>query len=274
MKATIYFNPTNIDAVLMQGEKRNLPMFHQNVKLFRGVDNNIQFTLKDSDRQSYKALGQDIRCVIVNPYNHQLMLTRYLYPENEEKGIYKLKLTPGDVQEWSAGFYQYSLTLIGDDATETMFYTTLDQDVTGTLELIEKPFPEFVPSHLVKDEDWTMVNYNNIVHPYSTTFITSRFAGDANKDYHDALQTFSVLFDNFTGDFWVQGSLEDNPTNTDVDWFNISVDPISNADVLHLTNASGIRVYNFVGNYVWLRFKYATYEPGPTGTIKKVWLKN
>lgn len=274
MKATIYFQPPRIEAILMRGAHRALPMFHSDVKVFRGVDNNIEFSLKDSDRQVFKALGKEIRCVILNPFNQQLMMTRYLVPENEQKGIYKLKITPGDIQEWSAGFYQYSLTLIDDDSTETMFYTAPDQEVTGKLELIEKPYPEFTPSKKITPEDWTTINFNNDTHPYSETSVTSRFAGDASKDYHDALQTFSALFDNFTGEFIIQGSLEENPGFLEDGWFNISVDPTSNADIMTFTNFSGIKVFNFVGNFVWIRFKKVVYEPGPTGDITKIWLKN
>jgi hypothetical protein len=291
-KAVIFYDPLQVEAVLLVGERLNLPMFHKDLRIFRGVDNTITFNLKDSDRQPVKILGQSIRAVIVNPYNQELMLTKFLYNKDEQNGIYELRLTPGDVQQWSAGFYQYSLTLIdGDTGAETLFYTTLDQDVTGRLELIDKPFPEFVPSKLIKKDDWTLVNYNNVTQPFTVTYITSRFPGDANKDYKDALQTFSVLLKNFTGTLYLQASLEENPGTTDDGWFNVSVDPVSNADFLSYTQATGINVYNFVGNYVWLRFKYIVgvnpiqFEPYEQdeydryswecrfGEILKIWLK-
>jgi len=288
-KAVIFYDPPKVEATLFVGERWNVPLFHKELKLFRGVDNVVEFILKDSDRQPVKILGQSIRCVIINPYNQELMLTKYLYNKDELNGLYELRLTPGDIQEWSAGFYQYSLTLInGDTGQETLFYTTLDQDVTGRIEIIDKPFPEFVPSKLISKDDWTMVNYNNVRQPFTVTYVTSRFPGAALRDNHAAKQTFSLLLKKFTGTFWVQGSLEENPGEED-GWFNISVDPITNSDHLTYQEATGINVYNFDGNFVWVRFKYIQgttggqnepYMPDPHnnwrdrfGEVEKVWLK-
>ena len=269
-KAVLYFDPQIIDITLYQGERKNLPMFHRDLKIHRGVDNKLHFELKDSDRKPVRSFGKTLRCIVVNPYNQQLMLTKYLEEENELKGKYILKLTPGDCQEWSSGFYTYCIIVQDADGSEELLYTTLDQNVTGRLELIDRPFPEFTPSHLIEALDWQQINSDPNPMTNNNIWVTSRFPGDAQKNYGDALQTFSILLDNFSGNFWVQGSLED-AVLTEQDWFNISVDGVS--DGITYTNATGINCYNFQGNYVWIRFKYQPL-PYQTGSIKKIFLKN
>lgn len=269
-RATIFYAPQRLEAVLLEGERLNFPMFHFDLKIFRGVDNKIQFDLKDSDRKPVKMFNRTFKCIIVNPFNRELMLTKYLDPIDERKGTYSLKLTPGDIQQWSAGFYNYSITLTDECGDESLFYTTLDQDVTGRLELIDKPFPAFTPSHLITKDDFIQINFDSNPVTNQNFWITSRFAGDAQKNYNDALHTFSILTNDFTGYFWIEGSLEDNPTAT-TGWFNISVDGIS--DVVYFEHDTKLNVFNFEGNYVWLRFRYQP-TPYQTGSIEKIWLKN
>jgi hypothetical protein len=259
-----------MEAVLLQGERLNYPMFHKDLKLFRGVDNTIQFDLKDSDRKPVRMFNNTFKVIIVNPYNRQLMLTTYLFNEDERAGKYSLRLTPGDIQEWAGGFYHYSIILVDECGGEQMLFTTLDQDVTGRFELVDKPLPEFTPSHLIKTEDFTQIQFDSNPVTNKNFWISSRFAGDAQKNFADGLHTFSVLTENFSGHFWIEGSLEDNPTAAPA-WFNISVDGIS--DVIKFTNSSQLDVFNFEGNYVWIRFRFQP-DAYQTGNIKKVWLKN
>jgi len=273
-KAVLYQDQIQVEACLFVGQKWNDPMYHKDIKIFRNVNNNIEFILKDSDRLPVKILGQSVRCIVVNPYNDELMLTRFLVNTDEQNGIYTLKLTPGDIEDWSAGFFQYCITLVNnDDGTESLFYTTLDQEVTGKIELLDAPFPKFAPSKLILPKDWTAINFNNINPPLSVTFVTSRFPGSAFKDIHTALQTFSIKTTNFSGTFYVQGSLEENPDTSNGGWFNIPIDPTTNTDNIQYNNYTGMDIYNFDGNYVWLRFQYIVFNPRPIGTIDRIWLK-
>lgn len=270
VKATLFYNPQVVEATLFVGERRNLPMYHSEIKIFRGVDNVIEFSLKNSDRQPVKLFNYSFKVIVTNPYNGQLMLTKYLYNVDEQKGKYSLKLTPGDIQEWSAGFYQFCVLKIDECGDEELFFTTLDQDVTGRFELIDKPFPAFTPSHLIVPEDFTQIQFDSNIVTNQNFWVTSRFPGDAQKNFSDGLHTFSILTDNFSGMFWIEGSLEENPVLSS-DWFNIPVDGIS--DVIQFTNSSQLDVFNFEANLVWVRFKYQP-MPYQTGKIAKIWFKN
>jgi hypothetical protein len=279
--AILYYIPLTLQLAQMGGERFNFPMFRKDLSIFRGVDNIIEFDIKDSFRIPVTMLQHNLKCIVTNPYNQELMLVKYLYNKDDTKGIYELRLTPGDIQTWSAGTYNFCVVATDINGIETIFYTTQDQDVTGTFQLIDKPFPAFVPSHLVRSEDFTMVNYNNLAaivnqtyntpNPITITFITSRFSGGAQKNLSSGLATFSILLNNFTAKFYVQGNLEENPITED-GWFNIPVDPITDGDHIDFKNAHGIHVHNFEGNYNWLRFKYEIILYN-YGSVEKIWLK-
>lgn len=273
--------PPKLELMLLDGRRLNSPMFRKDLKLFRGVDNTIEFELKDVYQMPVSLTGQDLKCIITNPFNQELMLVRHLYNKDAANGLFELRLSPGDIQKWSAGNYTFCITVTDINGIETLFYTTMDQDVTGTFELIDKPFPAFTPSYLFKSEDFVMNTYNNLSailnqtintpNPITIDFITSRVEGGAQKNLSSGLATFSVLLNHFTGKLYVQGTLEENPL-TEEAWFNIPFDPIDNSDHAEFQDAHGIHVFNFEGNYNWVRFKYVVTIYN-YGNIEKVWLK-
>ena len=272
-KAILYYDPQTIQISTLTGASYNLPMYRKDLKIFRGVDNNISIEIKDSDRQPFVVYERQLKCYIVDSVSNELKLVKYLYNLNEEQGIYELRLSIGDTINWDSGFFYFSVVMINDDNSETLFYTTLDQEIVGTLELIDKPLPIFKKSYLIEEKDWTMNNYNQIMMPFSTDYITTRFPGDGQKDLNNSLQSFSVTMHDFTGTVWVQGSLAENPL-VQADWFNIPVDPANpENDYLAYTSFSGIDSYNFTGNYIWVRFKYQVTSMN-SGKIKKVWYKD
>lgn len=260
-KSVSYFIPQTFVITLLEGDRINLPMFRRDIKIFRGVDNNIDFELRDADRKPIKLLDRNIQIVITNPENQELMLVRNVEITDERKGKYRLKLTPGDIQSWSQGFYQFGAILIEDDGAEYPLYTDTAQNNTGKLILVDAPFPSFIPSTLLTEQNFQSVN---------GAMVSQRLRGDAQKNYQDGLQTFSVQTDNFTGKLWVQGSLEDNPTQ-DGEYFDIYVG--STAPYIEFTNSTITEPFNFDGNFVWIRFKYIP-DSANVGNIEKIWYKN
>lgn len=261
IKNYVYFDPQVIHVTLYEGNKINLPMYQKHIKLFRGLTNKVTIEIRDSDRKPVRVLNHNIQVFVTSPSNTDLMISKEASIVDERKGLYEFVLFPGEVQNWPAGFYTYSVILQDEDGTETPLFVDLAQNATGTFELIDKPLPAFQPSTLISPEDFLFIN---------GAYISGRFPGDAQKHYKDSLHSFSVNLTDFTGKLWVQGSLEEYPTQ-DGEYFDIHIGNL--APEVDYVNFTGIDLFSFTGNYVWIRFKYLP-DISNTGTFDKIWYKN
>lgn len=283
-RGILFYDPARVELTLLEGERYNLPMYAKNINLFRGIDNTVEFSIKDSDQQPYTGYANNFLCVITNLYQPGLTLTKYLYELDPGNGIYSLTLTCGELQKWSTGAYNYSVIMQNVDGTQNILYTTLDQEITGVFDLIDQPYPIQQYSYYIGStvppttppnstaKDWTMVLYNPIASPPVTDFISSSFAGNGQKNINDALSSFTLNLNNFTGTFWLQATLDYTP-QTDADWFNVPIDPLNpNNNFINFTADSDLHVYSFQGNFIWIRFRYEVTSMSP-GSINRIWLK-
>lgn len=124
----------------------------------------------------------------------------------------------------------------------------------------------------------------------NTTSGYINFTGERQKaaGYTNAIgnsHTVSVTLANFTGRIYIEGSLASNPG--DGDWFPINVGagtpylqyPANFSNSYNYVGDSGTFVYNFSGNFMWVRARVdRTYmvpppvDPVAIGAVQRVWL--
>ena len=116
-----------------------------------------------------------------------------------------------------------------------------------------------------------------------STVIGDRFKGDGYYGSNDGLHTVAWKITNFVGTIKIQGSLASTPTAND--WFDINLAgtgdyTIDTTGKLIQTNISSVTyssattenaVYNFTGNYVWVR---AVIENFSAGTVNSIHMNN
>tara|TARA_Y100001937_G_scaffold16405_1_gene22665 strand:- start:3397 stop:3792 length:396 start_codon:yes stop_codon:yes gene_type:complete len=112
----------------------------------------------------------------------------------------------------------------------------------------------------------------------STTLKSEKVKGDAYFGTTDGLHTVMIDLAGFIGTIKIQGSLADDPAETD--WFEVQLNDgelnvdttgkVSEIIVESITYAlaeTSIRVYNTTGNFVWLR---ANISDWTAGTITRI----
>jgi hypothetical protein len=114
-----------------------------------------------------------------------------------------------------------------------------------------------------------------------STVTGNRFKGDGYYGSNDGLHTVAWKITNFVGTIKIQGSLASTPGSSD--WFNIdlavgySIDTTGKlvqdnvSSVVYSSATTANAVYNFTGNYVWVR---AVIENFSAGTVNSIHMNN
>lgn len=113
-----------------------------------------------------------------------------------------------------------------------------------------------------------------------TTVIGEKFRGDGYYGRSDGFHTVQVDLSGFIGKIQMQGTLAVNPT--DDDWFAVSLGTDTTTidttglvssggnfkTVSYTVNETSNKVYNFTGNYVWIRAHIYDWTDGSINQVK------
>ena len=105
------------------------------------------------------------------------------------------------------------------------------------------------------------------VHPgdSSTETVTGeKFKGDGYYGRADGFHTIQLTVAGFIGTVDIQATLATDPVAAD--WFTLSGVAHSSSSV-DSANASGSFIYNFTGNYVWVRAVIRSWTDGEVSSI-------
>lgn len=105
-----------------------------------------------------------------------------------------------------------------------------------------------------------------------------KYKGDGYYSRADGLHTVQISLSDFVGTIEIQGSLETNPGDTD--WFNIKLGTEKTVDttgkfvnstvseITHVAQETSATIYNFIGNFVWVRAMVSDWTEGNINSIK------
>ena len=93
------------------------------------------------------------------------------------------------------------------------------------------------------------------------------FKGDGYYGRSDGFHTVQYDLDNFLGTVIIQGTLAVEPTSED--WFSITdTQHTSTSNDSSSNTSDGSFMYNFTGNYVWVRAYVSNWTDGAVNFIK------
>lgn len=222
----------------------NLPMNTNDFRVFKDVQNTIEFVVRNTDRKPVNMMGRSAQ---INIYDHRinkLMWTKDLKVINEAKGICKLNIDPDVMADWLLQTYSYSVTVTNTDGTTHMLYVDANESPRGFLELLQGPVFDPRPSITVMWED-LMLTQLYVGNTNETFHYSSALPGSLQSGNTAGLHTVAAYLDNFTGYMVIQGSVETGTPGL-LDWFDIE-----RHDYNH---TSGLQSYAFEANLMWVRF--------------------
>jgi len=241
---------------------RNSKVYDRRLTLHRGVSNPITFTFKNEDQKAQDITSKTYEFNMIDSDSKKAVLTKTLSILDDgstvsTKGDASCTITEGDLLPLDAKFYNFSVREVKSDGSREITYADTGYAASGTVELLDGAYPEFVASTSVS-------NFTAVGGPlaYTSGSIDSRPGINNNK----ALHTIAVYTKNFSGALRVQGTMSASPSNTD--YFDITMEG-AGSTANSFSNSTTVTNFNFTGVYHSVRFSWGN-DSGNTGVIDKI----
>lgn len=238
----------------------NYPMNRSDFTLFRHVDNDIDFLIKDFDRQVVTMEGASAMITIVDARHQRLLLARPLIAADAAQGHFKLFVTGEEVVAMPKRPLRYTVTMTRPDGAQIMLFTDKNKQCEGTVNVEDGPIPLVTEPVVLRLKDFVT---RAVGLARQKTLVAGSFASAKTSGNKDGIHSVTVDFDNFTGKFIVEGSRNSSPAQDDSDW----------EDVLSVsrTEKDGVEHFSFTDNdSLWIRFKFEPIQ----GTLKELTYRN
>lgn len=251
----------------------NTPMNRQqNIKLHKGVDNQIRFRVMNLDRKPVSVDHLSIRARLVNKENGERVFDRFANLASK-KGDFSLPIYEGDLINIAPGYYDLIVTgeepfvpqlAIGENM-QTPFYVDGAHNIVASVEVIASADPTPWPSTVLGPNNWTIRSEPG----FPLSYYSSAIPGSRLKNHLNAVHTFAAYTTGFTGTLQVRATLELQPPDNPNVFF--PVDITTGTNIIQFENYTGVTAHTFEANYMWLIFVY-TKNPSiiDNGTLDKV----
>jgi hypothetical protein len=237
------------------------PRNHKPLVIYTGLNTDIEFFVKTTDRKSVNIDGKTFVATVVERDTNNVRLTKTLVNFDYERALLLLQINQDDSSSLTAGLYELVITYTDSESRVYGLHSDENNRISYVLEVKGNPLPTLR----------TSATLDNFVNNGSGSFYTSRTEGTAQSFNRDGINTCAVYLTNFTGDLYAQGTLDINPNESD--WFTIQLDPESAENKYSFANESGVIPFSWDGMFMWVRFYYIS-DINNTGTVDKILYRN
>jgi hypothetical protein len=238
---------TNLESWVHERYRR---VYNRNLKVYRGVDNRVEFRVKNSDQKPANISSRTFVFRLIVRETQELLIKKDCELVDAINGRIVLNLSENELLDIEPALYQYSLSYeVREDRGD--YYVVTDKKpvyvdtqygANAVIEVLGGVDGEPLPSVEISE-------FKRYVDPIPENNFFHSGIIDANAPIVTAnsLHTFQLYFTNFTGRVTLQASLSKGG------------DPQTWADIASYDYIDTNREYiNIVGKYSWFRFKYET----------------
>ena len=248
---------TNLDAWISE---RYRQVYQRNIKVYKGVDNKLEFSVKNSDQKPLKLTNQNFVFSLISIETQELVLSKDCVLDTPAIGRINIKISKDDLLDLEKGLYNYSLKYekrqsINGDSYRVLesgpLYVDSQYGSIGVLEILGDLEGTLFPSQEIRE-------FSSYVQPWrdEDSFVSSIIDTNSQLVTARTLHTLQFYFNRYTGRVIVQGSLDKggNPQT----WNDLQLLDYIDVDREYV---------NVVGKYNWLRVRHIPNVPGLIGSF-------
>lgn len=264
VKKNVYYNLSSGKT----GERWNMPMYNKDIKLWKGVDNTIQFSVRDHDRKAYPLKNDTLVLTLVN-HILKTKIKKTLWCLDSYKGLYEVTFTKKDLLDFEPTHYQASVAVIDPEGFKDNLYSGTDWNPIFNVEVIEGLKDTFKPSVKLEPNkflDEYLVKDGRTMDIYTSSWLNSTLSNS---------KTASVTVkDKFVGKIIMQGTLELTPQNNLCDWVDLDEREFTEEDWDDEHTEETFVLNEFISNCLWVRFKIIIDRNTQQGYVDEIIFRN
>lgn len=263
MQLTRYLVPNRVDILVNQAGHvtEYKPVYHRNLNVYRGINNTLEFRLKNADQKPlsvdhYKihfvAFDQERRQVLNYSSNNQSGVIAKLAPT----GLFSVNIPENDLLNINQQYLSYTIFLEDSTGHQTITYTDEAFGAEGIIHLSTAAFPGPTNAVSVQFPDTE-------IGPEKDLWITEAVDAEPALNGNEALHTAAIYSNGYVGTVRVQATLENQILGEHITWTDVATVPLNN-------NTAPVPV-NFNGVFSYVRFVTDT---DPRNKITKILVRN
>jgi len=233
------------------------PVYQRNLYVYKGIDNVLQFQVKNADQKPVNITSYTPRFVAFDENSNQVLDINGVLLDDDSsatRGTFKVIIPENNLLNLKQQYLTYNIYMEDADNEKVLTYANEWFDATGVIYLSSRAFPG--------PRATGEINTFSKVSPSLDEWTSESLDAQPGINGNEALHTVAVYTSEYTGDVVVQGTLENQVTPNTV-W----------ADLTTLTAANETApIYaNFNGVFSYLRVKTTV---DPADKITKILVRN
>jgi hypothetical protein len=252
VQSYLYPNRIILIADLAGFTVENTIVYAKTVKIYKGVDNVIQFDVQNADQKRLdlvtSPLITDLQLYVMDANGKTLASSPYTIATTSITGIATVTIPLADTASLAHQFLKYSVTATDADGNEIPLYTDSRFSAVGTIELVGSATP-VVRKNMVYDRFQGEINYmGNVINH------TSAIACKFYEATPTTVMNFSVKLTNFIGTVYVEAtedmtaSVESfkNAPQLQSMTYSVATTTTLNFTTVPVTNPTTGQIYNYM----------------------------
>jgi hypothetical protein len=235
------------------------PVYQRQIKIYRGIDNTVQFRIFNADQKPIVLFGTTPRFVAFDENKNLVLdLDGEVLDDGSTRntrGMFSVKITENDLLNINQQYLNYTIFLVDEDTDDrTVTYSDSHFNNGGVIFVSSEAFPSVKPPLEISQFQKTDFDTDR--------WVSETASAEPNINSNEALHTIAVYTNGFIGSLTLQATLNQQ-INEGVSWSNI--------DTIDFTGEeTEPTAFNTVGVYKYFRF--VTFD-NPENIIK-ILIKN
>jgi hypothetical protein len=257
----VYLYPNKITAYLNSSwtKERFRKVYNRNLKIYRSIDNKIDFQIKNGDQKPTNILGKFLVFNLFSQDSNRLLLQRDCEILSNN-GRAEVKIDQKDLNDLDEGYYNYSLILEQRESQDNATYKVISSsplyidEQYGAISVLEISGDVFgTPRTTLEVKEFSYVNPRTQGETDSLYFISSIIDARPNTTDPQTLHTFQIYFTDFDGKITIQGSMSKG--GAPERWIDIGDNAIFPGGNNFQTDGNSVIYKNILGKWNWFRIK-------------------
>lgn len=219
------------------------PVYQRQIKIYRGIDNTVQFRIFNADQKPISLANKTPRFVAFDENKNLVLdLDGVVIDDGATRntqGMFSITISENDLLNIDQQYLSYTIFLVGDNIYDrTITYADSHFNNGGVIYVSSEAFPSVKPSLEITQFQKTNSNID--------LWVSETANAEPNINSNEALHTVAIYTNGFMGSLTLQGTLNQQ-LNEGVAWSDLMTLEFT-GDEIEPT------IFNIIGVYKYFRF--------------------